>query len=503
MHVLLATVALQSLLSFEIEGPEPVRFGVPLPVDAVAQGLRLHGPPGRGLQWRFLQETPGVGADRIWVEIAIDGVESGGDARCRILAGGAGPSDASGEAEVPAYRLHVEETRDDDGWRRVEELRWNHGTVDRRVRERGERFLGGWPRDQTSPGFAGRFLRVRIAESFWRDVGVLPRRDGSGAGLRRELLDALPVLEERAAPGESGRGDYVRGEVVTNLEFDTTLALLRLGLASGSIEALRRGVESARHLEEVDIDPASGLPHRHGPEHRSRDPEAGHVWIEGLQLAGLLTADQQLVDASRTMARSLASRMRIGSGGQGPFDRLRDEAWPLHELEIHLRFEDTEPVRAACDLLAGRILDRWDAGFGALRYGEGESRSGGTYDQRLWLELGIAAVALDLHAHRTGSVPAARVVAELRERAVALCKRGRSGVPIRCRVTASGEVVSDQRVQGAAEAVLMLEGLDPRARSGLLRRGVLRGALEDVLDPRAEDFATRFTIIGRCSWVMR
>src|SRR5690606_8249710 len=110
--------SLQVLLSFQVGG-EPVRFGVPLPAQALAQGLRLQGEGT--LQWRHLPlPAPGPAAfapHDVWVELAV--VAPAG--RVRIVAGGAGPCEAG---RGPAF---VREQCDDvlpHGRRRRIDWRW-------------------------------------------------------------------------------------------------------------------------------------------------------------------------------------------------------------------------------------------------------------------------------------------------------------------------------------------------------------------------------------------
>ncbi|MBK8976930.1 MAG: hypothetical protein IPM29_13505 [Planctomycetes bacterium] len=495
MDALALCVVAQTLATLTVAEPGPVRLGLPLPAVALQRGLRAVGPPGVQVQWRLLQTEPGFGSDAVWVEVALLGAAG----RVRLCAGGE-PSTAAGAAGPVLARTRTAVT-DDAGVESItDELRWADGTVDRR-----ERVLdpddGLAAHTVVSPQWLARTLAAGVPASFWREADVLPRCDGTGTDLRRALIAALPLLDAREADGADGRGDYRRGEVVTNLEFDTALALARLGLAEEHRGCLERAWRSALHLADVDVDRRSGLPFRHGAGHRSAGPEAGHAWIEGLRLCGCLFADDALLETAMHMARSLAQRVRTDSAPSGDWrDRMRDEAWPLFELETHLRFCDIPPVRAAADLLRERMLARWDPQREVLVYGEGVQR-GGVHVDRLWLTAGIALPALRLAGERSRDPRIPPIVRSIESRLLALMQQGGSGLPLQYRIGAGG-VFGVARVSGAAEGCLLLEGPSPAVRARVLRRAGLRSALDDLLPPDAEDLATRFTLVGRCRWVM-
>ncbi len=493
---------LQTLVTLSVDGEGPVRLGVPLPARTLTRGLHVEGEPGAVLQWAPLQEQPGCDSERIWVELCV----CGGHGTVRIAAGGDGPTHGSG----PACRVEASESGSDLTHESHRTRTWADGTVDRYERMQwlvGDPELGihsGEASTSVGAAWIERRTRVRVAPDFWRAAGVLPRARAPGeAALRHELLELLPRLP--AAPGERGRGDYVRGDerhgpvTVTNLEFDTTLGLVRLGLVTGDRGALSRAWRSARHLVDRDRDPRSGLPCRHGRDHRSARPELGHVWIRGLLLVGCTFAERDLLDAARSIARSLATRVRGEPPKEGIRDRMRDEAWPLWELEEYLRFEDVEPVRQSASALAERMMERFDATLGVLRYGEGETR-GASVKDRVWLSVGIAAPALRRYAERTGDRQAERIAATLERRAVELLRAGRGGVPLQCMVSSHG-TFGEARVRGCPEGYLLLDGLSEHAQRSLIPR--VRGALDGALDVDADDLATRWTMVARCAWVLR
>ena len=178
--------------------------------------------------------------------------------------------------------------------------------------ETAEQFAAGEAQRVVDQGLIQRCLRARIPAKAWSRAGVLPKSGRLGAKLRAQLLEAVPNLPE--LPGDRGRGDYGRaGGVVTNLEFDTCLALVRLALAGEQQGILQRALESAWHLLDRDLDQATGLPYRHGRDHRQSQPEIGPVWLQGLLLVGCVFADRELIAAARSIGNSLGQRLRKAS----------------------------------------------------------------------------------------------------------------------------------------------------------------------------------------------
>jgi hypothetical protein len=287
--------------------------------------------------------------------------------------------------------------------------------------------------------------------------------------------------------------------VVTNLEFDTALGLVRLGLVTGEKVLLRRAVAAARHLVDRDLDARSGLPFRHGPDHRVNPPEPGHAWLTGLLLVGCVTADDELIAAAGSIASGLA---RYPARGQGEDDRARDLGWPLLELETWLRFRpDDQACSRAADRLAQQLCGRWDARAQVLRFGEGERRRG-AYLERAWLTGGILLPALRAHLARRPEPDLARIVARLEHRLATLVCQGRPGVPVRYWL-ADGALDTQIRLRGVPEAFLVLEGLPPPALDRALRRSGVRKALDGVLRENDPDLATTWSKVARCAWVLR
>lgn len=491
----------QLVCAFDVDGDGPVRFGLPVPQGVLERGLRLRGDRGARMQWSPLFGSPPASGDRLWIEVAVIGQHG----RARLELGGDGPSDPARGSVVQVFDEAVDRQGEEvlSHSRRV--WRWADGSEDRRERrilaEADEEREAGEAITTESDGLAARRARVRIQASFWRDAGVLPPADGSGRFLRDELLGALPYL--RRAPGARGKGDFVRGEdgaTVTNGEFDTALAFARLAMCTGRSDLLEQARACAWHLCDVDLDRRSGLPFRHGGDHRSAGPETGHVWVHGALLVASLYADRDLLAEVLSIATSLAQRARATEHREGIADRLRDEAWPLCELEASLRFVDSEPIRDAADHLAAVIEARFDPVLGCFRYGEGETRAGKVYRDRLWLSAGILIPALRAHAARVGGPS---TTADATEAAMLpLLLSGREGVAIQ--VWRVGKDSFDPtQVTGVAEPVLLLDGLSVAARRRVLSRSNVRAAWKDVLDPRHDDLVTRFTMLARCSWVMR
>ncbi len=488
-----------ALLVVDVDGVGAVRFGFPLPFEAVARGLRAEGG-GAVLQWRFLQPTPDPVTGRIWVEVCL------APARGRIALHAGGVAAVAGDDGPVRTRERIVEESDsvtrtttidryrDGGVDRVERLLFKAArTHDGEAFGAGEAVtLGGRDADQ-------RWLRVGIAAQAYARAGVLPAAGARYAAYRDVLARfgaGLPTLS-----GRRGHGDYARsGGTITNLEFDTTLAFARLGMATRSRELLQRAADAARHLVDVDLDPRTALPFRHGGDHRTARPEPGHVWSTGLLTVGALAAQAEWIDAARAMARGLARHPALASAeGERGDDRLRDVAWPLAELEAFLRFEDDGHVRSAADRLADVLRRRFDATACVFRFGEGETR-GAAYRERLWLTSGLALPALRAHLRRSPDAVLADQVSRIETRVLAEILAGREGLPLSLLVV-DGRVVDAQRSRGRPEGYLLLEGLRPDAVDRALLRPTVRRALElDAADP---DAATSFSIAGRCAWVCR
>lgn len=492
----------QSLLSFEVEGEGPLRFGFPLPAAKLVTGLHLGDARQARLQWSYLQQDPDPVSGRQWVELAIIGARG----RVDIRAGGVGPSEP-GTGDLLRYdeSQHVEQ-----GLRELTRTwRWQDGTVDRMVRSvftrswtsaTAEQFAAGEALRVAGQGLILRCVRARIPAKAWRRAGVLPKGGHLAAKLRAQLLQAVEILPE--LPGDRGHGDYGRaGGVVTNLEFDTCLAFARLALASGRKMILQRALESAWHLLDRDLDQVTGLPYRHGRDHRWSPPEIGHVWLQGLLLVGCIFADRELIAAARSIGDSLGQRLSKHVVRTGFVDRMRDEAWPLWELESLLRFEQRPKLSRIADHLADRILSRWDPGNQVLRYGEGESR-GEAYKERAWLTGGIMLPALRAYVGRTGDSRAERVIAALQKRLLQLVRSTAEGLPVQYWLR-DGEVFGVYGLQAGPESVMLLEGLRARDLRTVLKRSTLRRALAHLLPGDDPNLATSFTMVGRCAWVYR
>ncbi|MHC5065297.1 MAG: hypothetical protein ACYTG5_15120 [Planctomycetota bacterium] len=484
-----------------------MRLGVPLRVEDLDRGLRLRGSKGARLQWSYLQAEADSPSARRWVELAILGARK----RVQVMAGG-----VEAESDLVGAVYRRETASISSPGRRVAETRilWADGGQELGRREvflepwwspGGERFAAGEARRLDGRDLLATQLRGQVVAKHWRRVGLLPPGGRLAGDLRERLLDSVKRLP--TAPGERGRGDFLRGSgVVTNLEFDSCLALLRLGLFAGDREILAMAHAAARHCIDRDLDRESGLPFRHGPEHRHAPPEPGHVWVQGLLLTGCVLADRELIDAARALALSLANRLsqarHLEQGEEEPWrDRLRDQAWPLWELEVMLAFEDHPKLRAAADRLVAQILGRWDERNAVLRYGEGESR-GEAYKERAWLTGGILLPALRAHQRRRGDRSLSKVIERLEERLLRLIRSGDEGMPLQYWVR-DGQVFGVFRSHGVPEAVMMMEGLAPRALKSCLRRSGILEATSGLLQVDDPMLATSFSMVGRCLWIYR
>lgn len=489
--------AAQALLAVVLDG-RPARFGTPVPAAAVAAGLRLE---GQGvLQWRPLAAMP-VDADPVWVEIAILGPRG----TVRICAGGPGPTlGGSG----PAFVREEDERAVVGGSEHALRWRWHDGTVDECVRTTfvlptevdGELFSPGEALSITSPDLDERALALlRLPRAHWSAIGLLPERAVGGAlaqQVRADLQRVLPLLRE--LPGRRGAGDYARGGgVVTNLEYDTTLALLHCALALGDAPAFGRAVRAARHLRDRDLDPQTGLPFPHGQDHRCGVPEPGHAWLQGLLWCGLLTADDDHVASARAIGQALAAHPPRGAGTG---ERLREFAWPLLELEALLAAAPDPVVARAADRLARSIARRFDPVARTWRFGEGEV-GGGVYFERAWLTAGILLPALRAHVRRTGDAELARQIAAATALLVDRIAAGR-GLPTHWR-TSRGVVFAEHRAAGTAEAACMLDALPPADLQRLLRKSTVRAGVTGFPLPDDPDLPTQVSLLARCQWLWR
>lgn len=489
---------LQPLLVVTSDG-KPMRFGVPVPAESLAEGLSL---AGRGaLQWRRLPVTP-TAAGEVWIELGI--VAPRGTVRVRR--GGAAPRPTGRGA---AFVRTATERELVYGLERTTTWRWVDGTVDERTRitfrkdcvHLGERFLAGESHTTESDDLAKRadhWLQAgRVASE---GIGLLPSRARSGAlpkQVRRHLGKVVATLCEM--PGVRGAGDFVRdGDVVTNLEYDTTFALLRCAVAMRHERAWRLARRAARHLCDRDLDLHTGLPFGHGSGHRTTRPEPGHCWLQGLLWVGLLSADDGLVRIACGMGRALAVRL---PNGVGRHERLRDYAWPLLQLESLLRVDANDQVRIAADRYAAAIAARFDPVARTWRFGEGEVGQG-AYFERAWLTAGILLPAVEAHLARN-PLPALRDQARLVRRSMLdSLGSGARGFPTHWRIR-GGRVFGQHFERGTARSTWLLEALAPRDQQRLLRRAGMRRALLDTppLDHRC--LATEFTMLARCDWVWR
>ena len=486
-------VVLQTLLTLPVPGA-PVRVGVPLPAAAIAQGLRLAG--SGALQWRRLL-IGGPSPDPVWVELAIAG-RSGNAA---IVAGG-NPPDDDGRGAVFVRDTETTSTAP-HGEVRCTTWRYCDGTIDERRRTvfavattiGTETFAPSEACTVDSVGLRGRAPVWLLPHRFFESAGLLPPAGSFGKEVRKQLAAQLPRLRE--LPGVRGAGDFGRsGGIVTNLEFDTTLGLVRCAAAFRDADVFAMAARCARHLVDRDLDARSGLPFPHGPEHRTGTPEPGHAWLQGLLWVGLLTADDDLIAAAQSIGRSLASHPPRGEERR---ERARDHGWPLLEMEALLAVDPVPAVAAAADRLAVGISARHDPVAHTFRFGEGEVEPG-VYLERAWVTAGIVVPALRAHlARRADRVLAGRVDDVQRS----LGKRldsARSGLPTHWR-TAGGNVFAEHREAASPAALLLFDGLTPRDLRRVMQRDVVRDATTDVLVADDPDLATSLSIVARCRWV--
>ncbi|MCA8943155.1 MAG: hypothetical protein KDB80_11400 [Planctomycetes bacterium] len=498
--MLLASLACQVLLTFAVEGDGPVRFGVPLPADRIRHGLRLEGPHD-AFQWSTLTAELDAASERVWVEIAVDGRAG----RYRLSASGRPPS---ADGQGPAVTREVRRDHSDTAQRVSVTWRWASGVVDERVRELctfgvavDGRTPGEWKTRDTE-GLLDRRTRVRIPRRFWERAGILPAADGLGVELRAALFESVDAL--RPADGDRGRGDYVRGTladpdatIVTNLEYDTTLGFVRLGLALDAADWLTRAHESAVHLCDRDVDLRSGLPFRHGRDHRSARPELGHCWWSGVVLTSLTFADRESLRRGLDIGRSVARATEVSRRAE----RIRDVGWPLFECEAHLELQHEPVIASAADHLGRELLERWDEALGVFRFAEGQT-SGEAYRERCWQTVGIVLPGFRRWAQRIGSRDGQRIAECIERRILGLIRAGKPGVPVQYFVDAKG-VRSVRRTRSAPAACLLLDGLSDGALRRVAGRSNVQAAVGGGLDRLSPTLATDFSMIARCRWVLR
>jgi len=503
--VLLA-LSFQTICTFTVPDPEPARFGCLVPREALDRGLDIRGSKGR-FQWRPLFGGDGgpAGSRRIWVEVAVAGVAG----RRTLALGGQPPAGLEGAVY----------TRTDAVEEGVQMRRWRYagGTVAWRALRRGgavtaqeaggedegppgagEELEPGELRVEHSAGFHSVFQRVAIAPREWGRMGLIGACDLDPA--RREHLHRA-VRTMRQLPGPRGRGDYARGpegEVVTNLEYDTTLALVGMGLATGDPDLVRRAWESAWHTVTVDRDGRTGLVFSHGRDHRTGRPEPGHVWLTGVLLVGCVTADADLIDAAGSIARSLVKHPPMGEGWQ---QRARDYGWPLWEVENYLAFapEESGLVQGA-DRMATMLMDRFEEPWGVFRFGEGESGRG--YTERAWITGGILLPALEQHLRRRRVPRGMAILRRARECMLRVVLDGRKGMPARYRIDVDGgQVYGRSATVEDPRSWMMLEGFHRRDRRRCLGRRIIEEALGELPVPGDPSLATTWTMVARNRWV--
>lgn len=501
----------QVLLTLVPPTDAPMRFGLPLPRDAIARGLRLR-PSGVRLQWSVLQAHPGEGTGPLWVEVAVSGHRSG--QRLRLTSDGVATPSAAGGSGAVVERSHDEaEGIRTWRWRAADGALLCRDRILRRPRSPGDAAdaaVGGTWQTEWQGSVLDRCVAERCGAAWWRrafdgcaQLAPLPRRDrGMAVELRAALVASWRSMP--MAPGAEGRGDYLRlgddGEPrVTNLEYDTTLGLLRLALHQGDREALRRAHAAATHLIDQDIDVSSGLPFRHGRGHRTARPETGHCWIRGLLWTGCVFADRVMIDAALEIARSLARRVL---SGRESVEFGRDLGTPLLELEAALAFSDEAGLLQACDALADGLLGRWDDALGVFRFPEGETAKGRVYRDPAWQTAGCVVPGLRAHVARTGSSRVQRVLERIEQRLLSLLRSGQPGIVSSYAVgLRRGEVFGVARQEASPTSVLLLEGLSARGRARVLRRRSVRRALEQSLDASSDRLATEWSMLARCAWV--
>ena len=473
----------------------PVRFGVALPAAALEKGISLR--TGTALSVRELPLRTRDGF--VFVEIAAI------PASRRITIDQGGPQAPAAFERIEGVPTDSLATSSD----RVESTQWRYvdGTIDeRRVHEflvdadfGGDRFHAGEAKTVDCEGLRSRWGAVlQLPRAFHERVGFLPAAGPLARSVREHLCAVAHAMRE--LPSARGEGDYARsGGIVTNLEFDTTLAMLRLGLALNDAELLGRARRSALHLCDIDLDARTGLPFQHGVDHRSSAPEPGHVWLQGLLWAGAVFADDRMLVTSQRIARALAA---LPAAAEGEAERARDYAWPLRELEAYLSLRDDPVVAAAADSMAAAIAARYRPDLRTFCFGEGAFVEGDGYFERAWLTGGVVVPALRAYLERRPDRELQRALDDTTAALMDRIGQGRGGIPTHWR-TLRGSVFAEHRAEHDPKAFLMLECAPRKELARLLQRAHVQRGLSETPSFDDPDLATSFSMIARCEWVYR
>jgi hypothetical protein len=221
--------------------------------------------------------------------------------------------------------------------------------------------------------------------------------------------------------------------------------------------------------------------------------------LQGLLWLGLVTADDELLAAAKSIGLALALHPSASAASS---ERLRDFAWPLAELEALLRWWPDPRCAQSADRCALAIAARWDAGQGRFRFGE-ERQPDGSVLERGWLAGGLLIPALRAHLRRRPAADLAASVAAAGSRLVATIGSRGEGVPTHWRIDAAGRPFAVHRATGTASACVVLDALAPRELATVLARSTVRRAVADAPGPDDPDLPTSFTLVARCDWVWR
>lgn len=477
----------------------PLRLGLRVPRAALVEGLSLRG--AGQMQWRPLP-VERAGDGEVWIELSICAPRG----RVEVVAGGKGPSvDGCGAACV----LRREQERREHGLEQRTRWEWRDGTVDERCRVTftaatvvgGERFAPGegWTRESDGLAERARWWRL-CGRSEAERCGLLPVRGRAlraTARVRRHLAEVVDALVEM--PGLRGAGDFRRaGGEVTNLEFDTTFALLRCAIGMRHSRAFALARRCAAQLRDRDLDQRTGLPFVHGGQHRSGVPEAGHVWLRGLLWVGLLTADEDALQAARALGRSLAVHLPRGTGRH---ERLRCYAGPLAELEALLAVTDDPIAARAADRIAAAVALRYDPDAQIWRFGEGRQRDGSHFE-RAWLTAGLLLPSLVAHHRRRPAAPLLDQIDAARRRLRDEVGRGVRGLPTHYR-SRRGRSFAHHFERGTVRSTWLFEAFDRRQQRTLLARATVRRSVVGLPSLDDPDLPTGFSMLAGCDWVWR
>ncbi len=277
------------------------------------------------------------------------------------------------------------------------------------------RFVLGLPRSGRGIGMTDESLSTTAAFGLAHDVRrrslIFADRPTAGRNdaLADLFLEVSQILQNRLWrewshwDGFMNYGDYRKSYGIwANQEYDPGFGLIKKFLWSNNGFDLEMARIALDHWLLFDRaapgDPAAseGTPWIHGPDHRSRRTEPGHMWLDGLLAYYLLTGEKEYRDGAMKVGESLATAL----GGLKKTKLERNLAWTLVGLCALVegggeRFETA--MNQAAAWMRSRQLENGLMAFRETRIEEEKCLSVNT-----WVTGGITVEALYRHYKVTG-----------------------------------------------------------------------------------------------------